>query len=733
MADHKFNINLGIEVQKGNSQKQLNNIKKKLEEKKIQLKLDTSKLNSELKTFKKSLTGLNKQLNDAFKLNKGQLQNLQDLKNVLSEINKLSKKTKIQITDSKDGDTVTKNLENQKKKYLELLKLRQSLQKQMAKTTNATSYSNLKSELEMVTQEAEKCKTKISELSKIKLKADMTKSMTSQFQSLQKQAKSLKTNLENSLKNTNLTSTQKQQLQDMLSTINKISQTRIGLKTADAEPKLQSMLKELETINGKYKNIKINIKATSNIDKTTKKVNIFLGKLKMAQNEKIGANSFLNEKELNKVISKVENLKQQLKSINMSDNVGTETTKIVKELENAKSKFKELQNVAKLDMKLNGNVSSLNKQIDTMVSKLNQMKNNKLGSNAYIDESKITKMINDLEKYKQLASSLDINDEKVVAEFENIRNSVDKVNTEMKELNAEGKLKMTTEGNSTQIEALRLRIEKLRQTEKITAEQAQILKQKLEDIKKVDVGKQTNEMKKLKNQITQAVNETAKLNSGVKKTGTFFNNLYSSMSTFSLGNIISTQITKAVYSISDTIKELDKAFVEFNKVAPDSFHGTEAEFDSLREKAISVGQEVARSSIDIINSTASALQLGIDDIDRALEYAKNVNMYANVADISESEADTYIKSIMSAYGGVNESLDEMAVKVKGAGEGYSMLTNYMDMANYAGNNFALTSADVGEALERSASSLKSADVELSEGIGMIISAQEVTQDASKVG
>ena len=49
------------------------------------------------------------------------------------------------------------------------------------------------------------------------------------------------------------------------------------------------------------------------------------------------------------------------------------------------------------------------------------------------------------------------------------------------------------------------------------------------------------------------------------------------------------------------------------------------------------------------------------------------------------------------------------------------------------NNFALISADVGEALKRSASSLASADVDLSESVAMIISAQESTQDASKVG
>ena len=67
------------------------------------------------------------------------------------------------------------------------------------------------------------------------------------------------------------------------------------------------------------------------------------------------------------------------------------------------------------------------------------------------------------------------------------------------------------------------------------------------------------------------------------------------------------------------------------KVAPESFRGTQEELNSLRDKAISVGQEVARSSVDIINSTSSALQAGFKNIDGAMEYAKQVNLYANVA------------------------------------------------------------------------------------------------------
>lgn len=639
MADHKFNIKLGLKIIKGDSEKQLNQIKKSLEEKKIKLKIDLSSTKTELNNFEKSLKGINKKLNDAFKLNGDNLKNLKDLKQVLTEINKLSGKTKIKINNSKDVDTVTKSLENQKKKYAELMKLRQSLINQKAKTTDTTAFNTLDSQLKKVEEEAQKCKTKLDKLTEIKLKTDMAKKMTAQFQQIKKEAQSTKSQIEKTLKLGNITNSQKKDLENYLATLKKINSSTMSTKTDQAEPKLRQLRKDLEEINSKYKKITVEITAKTNLDSAKTKVNAELQKLQSAMNSTRGVNAYLNTEEMQKLIDKTKKLKEDLKNIKLTGNVEKDIQTVMGKLDEVKTKFKEVQESAKTSMNM--------------------------------------------------------------------------------------------ESNSASIETVRLRIEKLRDTEKITAEQAEILRQKLADIKNLDMGKQTNAIKNLKNEITNAVNQTAKLRAGTQKVNGFFSNLYSTMSSFSLGNIISMQITKAIYGISDTIRELDKAFVGLTKVAPDSFHGTAEELENVRQKAVEVGQDVARSATDIINSTASALQLGIDDMDKAMEYAKNVNLYANVADMSESDADTYLKSIMSAYGGVNESLDAMSSKVQGAGDNYNRLTEYMDMANYAGNNFALTSKDVGEALSKTSSAFAENGVELNQGIGLIIGAQETVQNAGK--
>ena len=631
MADHQFNIKLGIKVEKGDSEKQLENLKKSLEEKKITLKLDVTKLNEQLKTFKDSLSDVNKKLNDAFKLNNGALDNLKNLKTVLEEINKLSGKTKIQIDNNKDVNTITKNLETQKQKYAELIKLKQNLIKQRAGTTDTSAIDSLNKQIQLVEQEANKCKTAISKMTEIKLSTDMTKSMVSQFQSTRDQLKNLKADIENTLRSSNLTDKQKTDLKDMLNTVNQLNKNKVDLTSDKAETKVRKLTNKLSELNTKYKDIKLDIKVNDNIRSANKSVDDLLNKLKTAQNSKTGTNSFINKSELEKIIQDVEKFKNDISNINLKGNVETELAKILANIDNCENKFKELQNSAKLSMEIKGDVNSQTKQIDTMLNKLKEMKQWKIGSNAYIDESKINEAISKLKQYKNELKNLDVNDEKVASEFETIKSKINETTQEIKEFQNQAKQGMKIDSNNASIDSLKNKITQLKNEEKLTTEQAEQLKQKLNQISQMDVGKQANAIKHFRNELKQATDETARLQTGVKRTSTFFSNLYSTMSTFSLGNIISMQITKAIYGISDTIRELDKAFVGLTKVAPDSFHGTAEELENVRQKAVEVGQDVARSATDIINSTASALQLGVSNIDRAMEYAKNVNLYANVA------------------------------------------------------------------------------------------------------
>ena len=72
--------------------------------------------------------------------------------------------------------------------------------------------------------------------------------------------------------------------------------------------------------------------------------------------------------------------------------------------------------------------------------------------------------------------------------------------------------------------------------------------------------------------------------------------------------------------------------------------------------------------------------MGIDDINKALEFSQRASMFSNVGDVSQDQADTMFSAILSAYGGVEESLKPVREQIKGASKDYNNLTKFTDLA-----------------------------------------------------
>ncbi|MDS6345238.1 phage tail tape measure protein, partial [Clostridioides difficile] len=74
-------------------------------------------------------------------------------------------------------------------------------------------------------------------------------------------------------------------------------------------------------------------------------------------------------------------------------------------------------------------------------------------------------------------------------------------------------------------------------------------------------------------------------------------------------------------------------------------------------------------------------------------------------------------------------IKDTRVQIKGMSKDYDNLTKFLDLSNYAGNNFAITTGDVGAALQRSASMLSSAGVSMEDSVALIIGGNESVQNA----
>lgn len=171
------------------------------------------------------------------------------------------------------------------------------------------------------------------------------------------------------------------------------------------------------------------------------------------------------------------------------------------------------------------------------------------------------------------------------------------------------------------------------------------------------------------------------------------------------GYNIFTQAIQTVRQGVAYIKEIDTAMTELKKVTDE----TEASYAKFLSTASQTGSQIGATVSDYVNATADFARLGYS-MNEAGKMAEAAIVYKNVADgLDTVEAATEsITSTMKAFG--IESSDTMGI---------------IDSFNEVGNNFAITSAGIGEALKRSASALAEGGNTMQESIGLITGANTV--------
>ena len=161
------------------------------------------------------------------------------------------------------------------------------------------------------------------------------------------------------------------------------------------------------------------------------------------------------------------------------------------------------------------------------------------------------------------------------------------------------------------------------------------------------------------------------------------------------------------------IKEIDSALTELKKVTDE----TDETYEKFLDTASKVGSEIGSTIADFTDATADFARLGYS-ISEATKLAEAASIYKNVGDgiDSVSQATESIISTMKAFG--IEADNSMAI---------------VDKFNEVGNNFAISSTGIGEALQRSASALYESGNTLDESIGLITAANSVIQNPEQVG
>lgn len=215
---------------------------------------------------------------------------------------------------------------------------------------------------------------------------------------------------------------------------------------------------------------------------------------------------------------------------------------------------------------------------------------------------------------------------------------------------------------------------------------------------------------------TEFATSASQIRAAGENTKTFSERLSGLAAKFSTWLSVSQVIMLAVRSLKQmvsTVIEIDTAMTELKKVTNES-DATYARFlDNAADRAKKLGASIS----DTVTASADFARLGFG-IDDASTLADVAIIYKNIGDGIEdiSTASESIISTMQAFG--IESSNAISI---------------VDKFNEVGNNFAISSAGIGEAMQRSAAAMASANNTIDETIALITAANTIVQNPESVG
>ena len=169
----------------------------------------------------------------------------------------------------------------------------------------------------------------------------------------------------------------------------------------------------------------------------------------------------------------------------------------------------------------------------------------------------------------------------------------------------------------------------------------------------------------------------------------------------------------AARQVYQNVVDIDTAMTELRKVTNE----TDATYVKFMEDAADRAQRVGATISDTITATADFARLGYN-LEDASSISDTALIYKNVGD-GISDINTASESLISTMQAFNiQAKDSMKI---------------VDEFNEAGNNFAISSAGVGEALQRSGAALAAANNTMEQSIALATTMNRIIQNPETVG
>ena len=237
-------------------------------------------------------------------------------------------------------------------------------------------------------------------------------------------------------------------------------------------------------------------------------------------------------------------------------------------------------------------------------------------------------------------------------------------------------------------------------------------------VKAKDANNQIRDLTYTFNNATGELHERTKiLSSDVSKLASFTDSVkkkWKDLSAYILSFATFRQVWHILKEGLTIVKDLDTEFTNMQKVSNESV----ASLKRFANDSFEISQKIGATAKELQSSTADFMRLGYS-LKEASKLAEHANVYANVGEMNIDDATKHMISSIAAF------KDEFKRDVDAS-------QALIDKYNEIGNNFAISSAEIGEGMERASAALVAAGANVDQALGLLTAGNVIQQDADSV-
>lgn len=411
-------------------------------------------------------------------------------------------------------------------------------------------------------------------------------------------------------------------------------------------------------------------------------------------------------------------LESKMKDVNSSMDA---TYKKLSKLEQGFAETFKADSVSKLETALSKTFSSIEAKADGIGQKLESAFNN-----PNIDMGVLEKLET---KYREIQNSIKDFDfsklsgeelNKFSTELEQVTNELKSLENIASQVKLDNKFDIDCTKSINELQQLKEEYDQLGKNSSGIEGMVNDIKELQSAVGSVELGTLRNELNQINNETSQMKNSLGNVKGMISNT---FSDFASSLSAFTIGNVLGDAITSGIYSLKEEVLDLDEAMTNVIKVANETDVNSAEKLQSITENSIKIAKEVAGSVSGVTNSVAEAIKLGFSDMEVAQEIAKFAQVFANVGDMDVTQATEGIALMLNAF--QIDPLEKFKVSVNGVEKEVTGLEKAIDTLNFAGNTQSIDVAGLTSAFQAGGSVLSTYGMTLEETTALITSANNL--------